>query len=189
MLLAVPGLADPTHDERTSQSQAIADLLWFPTGGGKTEGLPRRRRLHHGAPSTARSDRRVRGSTRRGGDHALHAPAADHPAVPAGHHVVVCHGDRSPRGPLPKPATTDGATNHSGSVSGWGTGPHPVARRTPKSRSKKPRATPGTPGGGAARPAQLTTCPMVGSRDRPRTRHRSAAVPGRHRPHPHVLLR
>ena len=36
VLLTVPGLADPTHEERTGESQAIADLLWFPTGGGKT---------------------------------------------------------------------------------------------------------------------------------------------------------
>ncbi len=32
MLQALAGLADPTNDDRD-----IADLLWFPTGGGKTE--------------------------------------------------------------------------------------------------------------------------------------------------------
>lgn len=32
ILMNLPGLADPHHDERD-----IADLLWFPTGGGKTE--------------------------------------------------------------------------------------------------------------------------------------------------------
>ncbi|HHK41489.1 MAG TPA: helicase, partial [Planctomycetaceae bacterium] len=37
VLLAVPSLADPTHPERTDPMEAIADLLWFPTGGGKTE--------------------------------------------------------------------------------------------------------------------------------------------------------
>lgn len=37
LLLAVPSLADPTHSDRTSPSDAYADLLWFPTGGGKTE--------------------------------------------------------------------------------------------------------------------------------------------------------
>ncbi len=37
VLLAVPSLADPTHPERTDPMDAIADLLWFPTGGGKTE--------------------------------------------------------------------------------------------------------------------------------------------------------
>lgn len=32
MLLCLNGIADPTHDDRD-----VADLLWFPTGGGKTE--------------------------------------------------------------------------------------------------------------------------------------------------------
>ncbi len=32
MLLCLPGLIDPSDDDRE-----IADLLWFPTGGGKTE--------------------------------------------------------------------------------------------------------------------------------------------------------
>lgn len=37
VLLSLPGIADPEHPERTSGAQAVADLLWFPTGGGKTE--------------------------------------------------------------------------------------------------------------------------------------------------------
>lgn len=37
LLLSLPSLADPTHADRTSPSNAFADLLWFPTGGGKTE--------------------------------------------------------------------------------------------------------------------------------------------------------
>ena len=37
LLLSVPSLADPTHKDRTAPSDAFADLLWFPTGGGKTE--------------------------------------------------------------------------------------------------------------------------------------------------------
>jgi len=37
LLLSVPSLADPTHPDRTSPADAFADLLWFPTGGGKTE--------------------------------------------------------------------------------------------------------------------------------------------------------
>ncbi|WP_068150560.1 helicase-related protein [Rhodococcoides corynebacterioides] len=32
VLLNLPGLADPAHSDRD-----VADLLWFPTGGGKTE--------------------------------------------------------------------------------------------------------------------------------------------------------
>jgi len=37
ILLSIPALADPTHSDRTEPVEAYADLLWFPTGGGKTE--------------------------------------------------------------------------------------------------------------------------------------------------------
>lgn len=37
LLLSIPSLADPKHLDRTSPAEAFADLLWFPTGGGKTE--------------------------------------------------------------------------------------------------------------------------------------------------------
>jgi hypothetical protein len=37
VLLSVPALANPTHKDRTQPLEAVADLLWFPTGGGKTE--------------------------------------------------------------------------------------------------------------------------------------------------------
>ena len=37
VLLNLPALADPGHRERSAGAAALADLLWFPTGGGKTE--------------------------------------------------------------------------------------------------------------------------------------------------------
>ena len=37
LLLSIPSLVDPAHADRTSPLEAYADLLWFPTGGGKTE--------------------------------------------------------------------------------------------------------------------------------------------------------
>ncbi len=37
ILLNLPGITDLHHPERSDRSKAIADLLWFPTGGGKTE--------------------------------------------------------------------------------------------------------------------------------------------------------
>ena len=37
VLLSLPSLTDPTHADRTKPVEGIADLLWFPTGGGKTE--------------------------------------------------------------------------------------------------------------------------------------------------------
>jgi len=37
ILLNLPGITELDHADRTSESDAVADLLWFPTGGGKTE--------------------------------------------------------------------------------------------------------------------------------------------------------
>lgn len=37
LLLNLPALTDPAHPERATGAGAVADLLWFPTGGGKTE--------------------------------------------------------------------------------------------------------------------------------------------------------
>jgi hypothetical protein len=37
ILLNLPGITDLKHADRTDETCAIADLLWFPTGGGKTE--------------------------------------------------------------------------------------------------------------------------------------------------------
>ena|GEM_PF-29021 len=37
LLLSLPSLANPLHKDRTVPIEAFADLLWFPTGGGKTE--------------------------------------------------------------------------------------------------------------------------------------------------------
>ncbi|SPT50061.1 DISARM system helicase DrmA [Actinomadura madurae] len=37
VLLNLPSLTDPGHDERAADHAALVDLLFFPTGGGKTE--------------------------------------------------------------------------------------------------------------------------------------------------------
>ena len=37
ILLNLPGITDLKHPDRTEETGATADLLWFPTGGGKTE--------------------------------------------------------------------------------------------------------------------------------------------------------
>jgi hypothetical protein len=37
ILLNLPGITKLDHVDRTGETEAVADLLWFPTGGGKTE--------------------------------------------------------------------------------------------------------------------------------------------------------
>jgi hypothetical protein len=37
LLLNLPSLADPAHPEHGPGREGLVDLLWFPTGGGKTE--------------------------------------------------------------------------------------------------------------------------------------------------------
>ena len=37
ILLNLPSTTDLTHPDRCHPTDAISDLLWFPTGGGKTE--------------------------------------------------------------------------------------------------------------------------------------------------------
>ncbi|MBX9688715.1 MAG: DISARM system helicase DrmA [Candidatus Obscuribacterales bacterium] len=37
ILLNLPSITDPHHEDRSHETESIADLLWFPTGGGKTE--------------------------------------------------------------------------------------------------------------------------------------------------------
>lgn len=37
LLINIPGLTRLDHPDRSADKSAIADLLWFPTGGGKTE--------------------------------------------------------------------------------------------------------------------------------------------------------
>ncbi|MCK9925864.1 DISARM system helicase DrmA [Frankia sp. Mgl5] len=37
VLLNLPALTDPAHPERAADASAVVDLLFFPTGGGKTE--------------------------------------------------------------------------------------------------------------------------------------------------------
>lgn len=37
LLLNLSALTEPAHAERSTGPEAVADLLWFPTGGGKTE--------------------------------------------------------------------------------------------------------------------------------------------------------
>lgn len=55
ILLSIPPLSDPTHSDRIKPIDAVADLLWFPTGGGKTE-------AYLGVAAFAMSIRRLQGA-------------------------------------------------------------------------------------------------------------------------------
>ena len=97
VLLSIPSLADPKHGDRTDPAAAIADLLWFPTGGGKTE-------AYLGVAAFAMAIRRLQGPlgglgqrARPDRDHALHAAPADDPAVPARVDAALCDGVHSAR--------------------------------------------------------------------------------------------
>ena len=52
LLLNLPGITRLDHKDRSDSAEAVADLLWFPTGGGKTEAYLGPVGLHDG-PATA----------------------------------------------------------------------------------------------------------------------------------------
>jgi hypothetical protein len=85
ILLNLPSSTDLHHRDRSHETDAIADLLWFPRGGGKTEALPGLSRLHHG--STAAPGYGCWPLWGRWGSRAdaLYPPAADPPTISASH--------------------------------------------------------------------------------------------------------
>lgn len=91
LLLSIPSLADPSHPDRVQPVEAYADLLWFPTGGGKTE-------AYLGVAAFTMAIRRMQATwwlrqlTRLGCDHALYAAPVDATAVPARNRIDLCDG-------------------------------------------------------------------------------------------------
>jgi len=55
VLMSIPSLANPGHQDRLGSIDSYADLLWFPTGGGKTE-------AYLGVAAFAMSIRRLQGN-------------------------------------------------------------------------------------------------------------------------------
>ena len=55
VLMSIPSLANPSHEDRLGSIDSYADLLWFPTGGGKTE-------AYLGVAAFAMSVRRLQGN-------------------------------------------------------------------------------------------------------------------------------
>ena len=65
VLLNLPGLTDLDHPDRTGQEKVVCDLLWFPTGGGKTE-------AYLGLAAYTMAIRRLQGTVEgRSGEHGL----------------------------------------------------------------------------------------------------------------------
>lgn len=65
ILLNIPSLTRLDHEERSHESNAVADLLWFATGGGKTE-------AYLGLTAYTLAMRRLQGSIEgRNGDHGV----------------------------------------------------------------------------------------------------------------------
>ncbi len=85
LLLNLPGITRLDHQDRSDSAQAVADLLWFPTGGGKTE-------AYLGLSAYTMGLRRLQGSVAgRSGEQGVAVlmrytlRLLDDPAVPASH--------------------------------------------------------------------------------------------------------
>ena len=110
ILMGLRGLAEPGHPDRE-----VVDLLFFPTGGGKTEGVSGPRRLHHCAPPLAQPGP---GRCGVGRAYALHATAADiGPARPCGG-----RGVRDGAGAAGRPGTLGRLADRDRSLGGSGCG-------------------------------------------------------------------
>jgi hypothetical protein len=65
ILLNLPGITKLDHKDRIGEAEAVADLLWFPTGGGKTE-------AYLGLSAYTMGLRRLRGTVAgRSGEHGV----------------------------------------------------------------------------------------------------------------------
>ena len=184
VLLSLPTVTDPTHEDRANPTAAVADLLWFPTGGGKTE-------AYLGVAAFAMGLRRLQGEVggldgRRGvdGDHALHAAAADDPAVPTSLDARCARWRSIRREALDEGRSELGARAVPDRALGGSHGRRRTRRRTPQRRSR-------TPQGHVARRRDRHAVPAD---DLPLVRFeiepgRDLMVDEGHRPHAHVLLR
>ena len=90
ILLNLPGITKLDHPDRSDDQKAIADLLFFPTGGGKTE-------AYLGLTAYTMGLRRLQGTVAgRTGENGIAVlmrytlRLLTHPAVPAGHGSDLC---------------------------------------------------------------------------------------------------
>jgi hypothetical protein len=89
ILLNLPSVTDLHHPDRSHATEALVDLLWFATGGGKTRSLSGPDRLRVGPAPLAGRDRRPPRRSRGRRAHALHPAPADRATIPARHRAAV----------------------------------------------------------------------------------------------------
>ena len=159
ILLNLPGITKLDHPDRSEGPEAMADLLWFPTGGGKTE-------AYLGLSAYTMGLRRLQGTVAgrsgeigRGGADALHAATADIQQFQRATALIcACESIRRKARTRRK-----WGKSRSASACGW-------ARRRRRTRTDEPRSDPAgarastTGGGGSGSPAQLTNCPWCGAK-------------------------
>jgi hypothetical protein len=177
ILLNLPGIADLHHPDRRADPEAIADLLWFPTGGGKTE-------AYLGLTAFTLGMRRLQGSIAgRDGEHGV--------AVLMRYTLRLLTLQQFQRAAalicacetIRQEAWFDGDTR-------WGVEPFRLGlwvghRTTPNTTESSAEAIRQEHGqrrqgavGGSGSPAQLTHCPWCGSRIDPGRDIRVEPAPG-----------
>jgi hypothetical protein len=132
ILLNLPGVTDLDHPDRGEDGNAIADLLWFPTGGGKTE-------AYLGLTAYTLALRRLQG--------AIEGRSAESGVAVVMRYTLRpsrCSSSSAPppssaharcSGATPStPGIDAGEGSHSGSVSGWDGRPRPTPRRRATAR-------------------------------------------------------
>ena len=136
ILLNLPGITQLDHPERSESPDAVADLFWFPTGGGKTE-------AYLGLTAYTLGLRRLQGPVEgRSGENGIAVlmrytlRLLTHPAVPAGGGPDLCLRGHPPHRPEQQ-ATTAGARRRSASASGSAAARRPTGPAIATRRSKK----------------------------------------------------
>jgi hypothetical protein len=150
VLINLPGLTDLHHPERSSEDDAMTDLLWFPTGGGKTE-------AYLGLAAYVLAMRRLQGVIEgHSGEHGL--------GVLMRYTLRLLTLQQFQRAATLMCACEE---IRKGDESTWGKTPFRIglyvgAKTTPNSTNAADEAIRLGGGGGWGTPAQLTSCPWCG---------------------------
>ena len=156
VLLNLPSITDLHHPDRSHETQAVADLLWFPTGGGKTE-------AYLGLAAYTMALRRLQGPVEgRSGEHGV--------AVLMRYTLRLLTLQQFQRA-----ATLICAmeTIRQADIGKWGEAPFRIGlwvgkKATPNTTKQSQEAIASSHGGqyvgGVGTPAQLTSCPWCGTK-------------------------